>query len=137
MPDPIFETEFLVGWGDCDPAGLAYHPNAFRWIDATFQAFLGSRGAAQERLRRVHGAAGFGLVEAGGRFLVPLREGDRLTMAIVGLRWHDKVLKVDYRGTRAARHVLEGAEVRALFVLRDGRLRAAPLGPVKALVEPL
>lgn len=28
----------LVGFGDCDPAGIVYYPNFFRWFDEATQA---------------------------------------------------------------------------------------------------
>lgn len=132
--DAIFTTQFRTGWGDCDPAGLMFHPQAFRWLDATFQAFLVSREASQERLRGAFGAVGFGLVEAAGRFHKPLREGDPVSVSIIRLGWKARVLAVDYVGIGPGGRVLEGREIRALFVGENGRLKAQPLEAVRTLL---
>jgi 4-hydroxybenzoyl-CoA thioesterase len=136
VPDQtIFASEFSVSWGDCDPAGIVFYPNYFAWIDATFQAFLRLHGASQSVLRERFGAAGLGLMEAGATFMAPCAEGDRLGVAITALEWRARTLRVAYRGGIGDRKVLEGFEVRGLFVPQDGRLRAASLDGLRDMLE--
>ena len=33
-------TQFTVEFGDCDPAGIVWFPNFFRWIDAASRHFF-------------------------------------------------------------------------------------------------
>ena len=32
-----------VSFGDCDPAGIVFYPNFFRWFDRCFHHFLAAR----------------------------------------------------------------------------------------------
>ena len=136
MQDAIFSTDFPIEFGDCDPAGIVFYPRFFGWFDATFQRWLRERGEDQASIRKRFGAAGTGLMEADARFQAPLRPGDTLTIAIVALDWGERSLRVAYRGTKDGRPALEGHETRGLFVPRaDGTLRAAPLVPLRELLE--
>lgn len=68
-----------IEFGDCDPAGIVFYPNYFRFFDAAtagllFQA-LGSRKI--EWTARF-GIVGIPMVDTGARFLRPSRFGDRV-----------------------------------------------------------
>ena len=135
MSSMIFEATIPVSWGDCDPAGIIFYPNHFRFFDAVFQRFLQRVGANQALFRDRFGAIGLGLLETTARFLSPVENGDLLTLTMTGLDWKARTLRVDYHGTCDGRDVIEGHELRGLFVRKDGRLRAAELAPLRALLE--
>ena len=69
--------EVEIEFGDCDPAGIVFYPNYFRFFDAAtagllFEA-LGSRKS--EWLGRFD-VIGIPMVDTGARFLRPSRFGD-------------------------------------------------------------
>ncbi len=41
-----------VGWGDCDPAGIVFYPNFYRWFDACSHALLTARGLSHRDPQR-------------------------------------------------------------------------------------
>lgn len=130
-----FETTIDISFGDCDPAEIVYYPNYFSWFDAAFHGFLKSHGLDHAILRERLQTAGTGLFEAGASFRAPARYGDRLEIAAEVAEWRDKSVRLSYRGQVGERLVVEGFEVRGLFRHDGRRLRAAPVAPLRELLE--
>ena len=127
-------TEFEVEFGDCDPAGIVFYPRFFAWFDATFQRWLRASDIDQASIRSRFDAVGTGLIDARASFKAPVRPGDRLTVSLISLAWQDRVLTVGYEGRVGGKTVIEGEEMRGMFVERDGRLRLAPLDGLRDLL---
>ncbi|MDQ0317292.1 acyl-CoA thioesterase [Amorphus orientalis] len=131
----LYSATFLIGFGDCDPAGIVYYPNYLRWFDSTYHGFMRSRGKTHQIFCNENGLIGTGLMDVGATFRSPGRDGDDLVISIVSAEWRDKSVRFNYRGTVGDRLLIEGYEVRGLF-MRDGdRLRLAHTGPLKAYLE--
>ncbi|MVA99260.1 acyl-CoA thioesterase [Nitratireductor sp. CAU 1489] len=135
MPDPAFTARFQISFGDCDPAGIVFYPNFYRWFDATCHAWFRAAAGSHARLCERLGTVGVGLVDSGASFRSPATEGDVLDMALHIEAWNRKTLRLGYRGTVGGRLVVEGFEVRAVFVHADGRMRAGETAPLRALLE--
>ena len=131
---PLHTHTLSISFGDCDPAGIVYYPNFYRWADRTFHTFLQVRGGGHKKLCADLNSRGFGLMEAQLQFRSPGMEGDDLVYAIESIDWAARSFTVNYRVTCGDRLVLEGYETRGVFVERDGRLAA---GDVSGLREVL
>lgn len=131
----IFDSEVRISFGDCDPAGIVFYPNYFRWMDATFHGWLQAVAGGHGALCRQLGARGLGLMDARLSFRAPATEGQRLLYRIEGIDWSARSFAVRYSATEGARLVLEGTEVRGVFADRDGRMTAAEVAPLRALLE--
>lgn len=129
-----FETTIDISFGDCDPAGIIFYPNYFRWFDAAFQAFLKTRELDQHILREKLGTIGTGLMDAGASFRAPASFGDTMTLRITGIEWTDRTFRITYEGRIDERVIVEGFELRGVFVKDGDRLKAAPVAPLKDLV---
>ena len=132
-----FEYSIDVSWGDCDPAGIIYYPNYFRWFDATYNAFLQSRRLDQRTLEQKLGTMGTGLIDVGASFKAPITYGDHLTLSLKIDSWSDKTLRLIYEGNCNGNTVIIGHELRGLF-MRDhqtSKITAASIYPLKALIE--
>jgi len=130
-----FEKTVEISFGDCDPAGIVFYPNYFRWFDATFQALLKTRGHDQGTLRELLGTIGTGLMDVGATFRAPASFGDTLTVRLTGIDWTDRTFRVGYQGFVGERMVVEGHELRGVFVKEGDRLKAAPVGELRQLIE--
>ncbi len=135
MTTPAFTTRFQISFGDCDPAGIVFYPNFYRWFDATCHAWFRAAAGSHARLCEALGSVGVGLVDSGASFRSPATEGDVLEMALAVEAWNRKTLRLGYRGTVGERLVVEGFELRAVFVREDGRMRAGETGPLRTLLE--
>ncbi|WP_234186735.1 acyl-CoA thioesterase [Shinella sp. NM-101] len=113
-----------VSFGDCDPAGIVFYPNYFRWMDATFHRFLSERAGGHTRLCGQLGAKGIGLMEATLSFRLPVTEGERIIFRAAGIDWGGRSMTVRYEVDFDGKRVLEGRETRGVFVLREGRMVA-------------
>lgn len=132
---PLFQATYTIGFGDCDPAGIVFYPNYFRWFDATFHALLRSRGERHQAFCERYDLVGAGLMDAGATFRSPGRDGDDLVIAMWVDEWRDKAVRFTYRGTVGERLLVEGHELRGLF-MRDGdRLTLSPMAPLKSYLR--
>lgn len=123
-----------ITFGDCDPAGIVFYPNSFRWIDASFHDYLrqfGGHGAICAKL----GGTGLGLVDSGAQFRYPMRDGDMLTIGITALDWGRKTLTVSYEAHIGDKLAFTGKEVRCLFIPTKDGLIAGDMEQVRAIVE--
>lgn len=70
-------TRIEIQFGDCDPAGIVYYPNYFRFFDnATAALFSAALGVHKRGWLERYGIAGIPMVDTGARFLRPCRFGD-------------------------------------------------------------
>lgn len=127
----LFERDQWISFGDCDPAGIVYYPNYFKWMDMTFHALMARHGGHAELCRSL-GSRGIGLMEATLAFRSPGYEGQTIRYGIERIEWSGRAFDIHYRATEGARLVLEGRERRGVFVARDGRLAAGDVAPLRA-----
>ena len=131
MSEILQTCTIRVSFGDCDPAGIVYYPNHFRWFDATFHALL-QRFGGHAAVSRKLGSIGIGLIEVGGAFRAPAEDGDALVLTARLVEWREKTLRIAYEGRIDDRLTVEGFEVRGLFTRENGRLRAGRMAPLRA-----
>lgn len=132
-----FEFHVDITWGHCDPAGIIYYPNYFRWFDAAYHAFLTSRGVDQRTLAQKLGTIGTGLIDVGASFQAPISYGDQLILTLTIDAWSEKTLRLAYIGRCDGQVVMQGHELRGLFMREgeSGKIRAATIAPLRALIE--
>jgi 4-hydroxybenzoyl-CoA thioesterase len=119
-----------VDWGDCDPAGIVFYPNYFRWFDANTTALFETAGLSMPELYRAHGLVGFPILDTGAKFLGASRFGDALEAESRVGEWTEKTLKVEHRFLRAGTVLVEGYELRVCAVPHPenaSRIKAAPI----------
>lgn len=75
MPD-IVATEFVVRWGECDAAGIVYHPVYIDWFSVARMNFMKENGVSY--MDSFHdGGIVLVVLEALGRFRKTLRAEDK------------------------------------------------------------
>lgn len=132
--NPTHTTTRDIVFGDCDPAGIVYYPNIYAWMDGTFHHYLLPLGGHQVVCAAV-GSVGFGLFQTQARYARALRIGDRLSIEMRIVEWARKTVTIAYRGVVEEHVAFEGTETRGFFEMRDGRMRAGEIAPLKALLE--
>ena len=130
-----------VEFGDCDPAGIVWFPNFFRWIDAASRNFFAQCGVPRwDETTRTLGIIGTPLVDTHSRFLQTASYGDTLLIHVTVKEWRDKSFVQTYRVTRENTGrddahgqpdlIMECEEVRIFATTRnDGKnsIRAVPV----------
>lgn len=125
---------FNVTFGDCDPAGIVFYPNIFRWMDSAFHSLLRACGGHAKLCEQLD-AAGLGLVDASARFKHPMRDGDRLTLHVEIAEWSRRTFTLLYEGSVGGNVTFTGREVRCLFKQTQNGIVAADLAPLRELLE--
>jgi len=124
-----------ISFGDCDPAGIVFYPNVFRWMDAAFHDLLRPHGGHAALCARL-GATGLGLVDASAQFHSPMRDGDRLTLRVAVAAWSRRTLTLGYAGAVAGVATFTGREVRCLFTPTKTGIVAGAISPLRDLLDP-
>ncbi len=127
-----FMTERPVEWGDCDPAGIVWYPNYYRWMDGAFQELAASCGFSQQSLRESQGLIGTPLVDTGCQFFSTAVHGDRLSIAVRIERIGGASLRLGYRFAIGERKTADGFEVRVFSRPKPG----GALGEIEAAEIP-
>ena len=131
----VFSMDVQISFGHCDPAGIVFYPNYFRWFDRCFHTFLLRRGGGHRAVCDALNAKGVGLMDVGARFPAPAMEGDVMTLDMSVAEWGSKTLKLAYEGCVGDRSVVVGSELRGCFVVQDGRMRAGPMAPLRQVLN--
>jgi len=121
-----------VEFGDCDPAGIVWFPNFFRWIDASSRHFFVECGMPPwHELERQIGILGTPLVDTRARFVKSASYGDALAIETAVAEWRSRSFVQQHRVLRGADLLMECTEVRVFAARRPpeegGGLRAVAL----------
>lgn len=107
------DSRFTVEWGDCDPAGIVFFPNFFRWMDASSLHFFRAAGVPSWREYEARtGILGTPLVDASARFLRPATYGDVLDVRTQIDEWRGKSFVMSHIIRRGDDVLVEGRSVR-------------------------
>ena len=129
------EIEIPVEWGDTDQAAIVFYPNYFRWFDIGTRHLLDAAGVPYGILKSELGLLGLPLVEAGSRFLSPVRFGDTVKLASYVASWRKKTVRIDHLVSVDGRRCAEGHEIRVVARKLDGEIQA--ITPPERLVDAL
>jgi len=126
----VNRKRILVEFGDCDPAGIVFFANYFRWFDDCTTALFLAAGFPIAALFSAHGVVGIPVVEATARFLAPSTQGDALVVesSVTDVRTSSFV--IEHRFYHGRELLLEGKETRVWATehpAKPGRLKAQPL----------
>ncbi|MBL0420845.1 acyl-CoA thioesterase [Ramlibacter sp. AW1] len=109
-----------VEFGDCDPAGIVWFPNFFRWIDAASRNFFVECGLPPwHEAERTLGIIGTPVVDTHARFRKTASYGDTLQVAVSIAEWRGKSFVQRYRVTRGEDAIMECDEVRIFAGRRE------------------
>ena len=122
-------TQVEIQFGDCDPAGIVYYPNYFRFFDNATAGLLSAAFAMHKRNWLEHyGIAGIPMVDTGARFIKPSRFGDVVDIRSEITELGRSSFSVKHTVLRDGEVAIEAHEKR-VWVVRDeqGGIRSAAL----------
>ena len=94
-----FETTRILRFGDCDPAGIAYFPSYFHFLNGVHEEWWISLGFPWSELiqdRRI----GLPTVQLDTRFRAPGFHGDTLTFALEVTKLGSRSMTLEYTVSR-------------------------------------
>ena len=81
-------TGFEIEFGDCDPVGIVFYPNYYRWMDAAARHFFLAAGVPSwTETAASDGIIGAPLLETSARYLKPATYGERIAVAEQNAWW--------------------------------------------------
>ena len=121
--------EVRVEFGDCDPAGIVWFPNFFRWIDAASRHFFVQCGVPPwHETEKSLGVVGTPLVDTHAKFVQSASYGEVLSIETRIAEWRGKSFVQRYRVKRGEDLIMECDEVRIFAARREGGgIRALPI----------
>ena len=137
MPEKTIKhsCEIVITFGDCDPAGIVFYPNFYRFIDRTFHDWLRQWGSHNKLAESVDSLA-LGLIDCGASFHHVVRDGDVLQVNLFITEWRRKTFKVEYEAYVNDVLCLTAYEVRGLFQIVKDKIKAGEVSPLKAVIDP-
>lgn len=119
-----------VDFGDCDPAGIVFFPNFFRWFDASSRQFFVACGVpAWRELEKATGIIGTPLVSTTANFMQPATYGETVEVHTSIEEWKHKSFVMRHVLRRGEDTLCEAREVR-VFATRHpedpSRIKAVP-----------
>jgi 4-hydroxybenzoyl-CoA thioesterase len=123
-----------VTFGDCDPAGIVFYPNSFRWMDACFHDML-ARAGGHAKICQEIGSVGLGLADASAQFKTPMMDRDPLSIRLLDIEWGARALTARYETRVGDRLCFTGAEVRCIFKKTDKGMGADSTDALRSLLE--
>ncbi len=120
MSRPRASAVIHVGWGDVDPARIAFCARFFEWADSSLHQRMRRAGLAADELLTERRLA-FGLVASGADFHSPARYGDELACASSIIRMGRSTFEVVHvmRRARSRIKVATVSETRICMDLSD------------------
>jgi len=119
-----------VEFGDCDPAGIVYFPNFFRWMDGASRHWFVVRGVPTWRECEARwGVIGTPIVDAHSTFMKPAMYGERLAIETEVTEWRRSSFVQRHRIWRGSDLLVEGTEVRVFAARGEGGvgIKAVPV----------
>ena len=104
--------ELTVEWGDCDPLGIMFYPQCFKWFDTATHHLFEAAGLAMNTLEARFGIVGLPLVDVGASFKSPLPWLTRIEIESTVAEWRNKSLVVRHVVRKGAVVAVEGQEIR-------------------------
>jgi len=137
----VFVFHRSISFGDCDPAGIAFYPNFYRWFDEAVHALMSDIGWGWRRTADELGWLGLPAAEASARFIRPVTHGQTVRVETQVLRFEPRRIVFSHRVFRDAELLCEGEEKRFVGMPHPDhadRVRAidAPAELQRALTAP-
>ena len=130
-------TTVEIQFGDCDPAGIVYYPNYFRFFDNATAGLLSAAFAMHKRNWLAHyGIAGIPMVDTGARFIKPSSFGDVVEIRSEITELGRSSFAVKHSLLKDGELAIEAHEKRVWVVKGEGgAIRSAPIpDEVRALL---
>jgi YbgC/YbaW family acyl-CoA thioester hydrolase len=138
-----FSFDVRIGFGDCDPAGIVYFPNFYRWMDMAVHEMWEQVGWPAERIQNEMNLWAWPLIDSGATFRSPSTFNQIITIKSTVGSWTTKTFRTEHKVIRKEKDgtetfLLEGYSVRFIGEKLPGsfKLKAAVIPEeLKAIFE--
>ncbi|HUR89561.1 MAG TPA: acyl-CoA thioesterase [Ramlibacter sp.] len=124
-------TRRTLAWGECDPAGIIFYPNYYRFMDEATWALFASAGYDAQRMRSEHFS--LPLVDSRCEFMSSPKFGDEIELRSQVSKWGNSSFSMshDFVIAQGGRLLARGSESRVWC-----RYESGPGSPLKSVPIP-
>jgi len=127
----VHRRQVTVEWGHCDPAGIVFNSRCFEYFDTSSWAlFEAALRVPPPKLGVTFDIVGIPLVNAGARFMSPVRFGDKVEILSTIGAFRRSSFEVQHRILVDGTLAIEGSETR-VWAAADkndpARLKSRPI----------
>lgn len=130
-----FTLEVPISFGHCDPAGIVYYPNYYRWFDRCFHTYMAKNAGGHVEVCAKLGSIGLGIIDSGATFKSPALQNDVLQLEMSFGETSRKTFRLNYTGLINGRIAAEGYEVRGVFLKTKDGLRGGEVAPLMDILR--
>ncbi|MBU9723188.1 MULTISPECIES: acyl-CoA thioesterase [Bacillaceae] len=120
------EYQTKVNFGDCDPAGIVFYPNFYRWMDQSTHHYFTALGHPTSHLVMKE-KIGMPIVEAKCQFHSPLLFDDIVTIHSTIIEMKNKVFTINHDFYKDGKKVAGGYEVRVWCDMSSENMKAVTI----------
>lgn len=126
-----FSREFVIEWGDCDPAGIVFYPRYLAMFNASTDAMIAAAGINVRELFERHCAIGWPMVDTRAVFSFPTAFGEQVRLVTNVSTVHLSSFEIQHElYNKDGRLAVTGFDKRVWAIRhpeRSGELKSAPI----------
>jgi len=111
-----------VEWGDCDPYGIVFYPNFYKWMDNSQWNYFNKIKQPITRLEKIYGIVGLPLLHTEATYIAACYRGDLLKVETTLVKITKSTLKLEHVIKRKDKTVCYGYETRIWAKNIGGRI---------------
>lgn len=101
-----------VEWGDCDPYGIVFYPNFYKWMDSSQWNYFNKIKQPITRLEKIYGIVGLPLLHTEATYIAACYREDLLKVETTLVKITKSTLKLEHVIKRKDKTVCYGYETR-------------------------
>ena len=125
---PIIQSyKVTVQWGDCDPYGIVFYPNFYKWMDSAQWNYFNKIKQPITKLEKIYGIVGLPLVHTKANYISACYREDILKIETRLIKITKSTIKLAHVIKRKNIEVCSGSETRIWARNIEGKIVSAPI----------
>jgi 4-hydroxybenzoyl-CoA thioesterase len=116
-----------VEWGDCDPYGIVFYPNFYKWMDSAQWSYFNKIKQPITKLEKIYGIVGLPLVHTEANYISACYREDILKIETRLIKITKSTIKLAHVIKRKNIEVCSGSETRIWAKNIEGKKISSPI----------
>ena len=116
-----------VEWGDCDPYGIVFYPNFYKWMDSAQWSYFNKIKQPITKLEKIYGIVGLPLVHTEANYISACYREDILKIETRLIKITKSTIKLAHVIKRKNIEVCSGSETRIWAKNIEGKIISSPI----------
>ena len=116
-----------VEWGDCDPYGIVFYPNFYKWMDNSQWNYFNKIKQPISKLEKIYGIVGLPLLHTEATYISACYREDKLIIETKLIKITKSTIKLQHTIKRQDEIVCKGSETRIWAKNNHGKIVSEPI----------